>query len=584
MRKSLLLSIAALSLVAASCGGGSGKTDSTTGGETSIAGGSTESSTAESSTAESSVAESSVAEPGGTGTAPATEASGGTSAGPKKLTDGRVLAAGNPPHLDPAQNFTLEGAELEGVLWDGLAAFDWADPKNAKLVPAAAESWTGNADSTEFVFKVRKHNFSNGNPVLPSSFAYAWNRASDPKLAATYAYLFFNVVGGKERVEGKAPNITGIVADDAAMTLTVKLVRPFADFPTITTHNVFFPVDEVTVSKVADQSKYEQQVMIGNGPFVMAGAYVPDKGLTVTKNPTYWGTPAGLDEIKFVVSKEIDTAYSSFEAGQVDTSAIPSGKFKSATGKYPFVQAPAFTVDYYVFNAEDPVVGGEKNEKLRQAISLAIDTTVLADAVCQGSCIPAKSITPTGIPGQSNLCTICNRDVEKSKKLLEEWKAAGNTLTPIEISFNSGAGHEDTINLVQAQLQEVGIEVKQAPISSDTYFQTMGKTPAQFFRLGWAADYPLQDNFLYDLFASDSANNYGRFKSKEFDDLITKARGTSDAVARAAIYNEAEALVVNTGNAIPFNWGNGGFVFAKNVQNAKRFPNGFANYREMTVG
>jgi oligopeptide transport system substrate-binding protein len=574
MRKGLLLSIAALSLVTASCGGSSSTSDTTAvGGETTA--GFTETSVAAGGSETSLAADAS--------TPPVSEVAA-PSGDPKVLKDGRVLASGNPPHIDPAQNFTLEGAELEGVLWDGLAAFDWTDPKNAKLVPAAAESWTGNADSTEFVFQIRKHNFSNGNPVLPSSFAYAWNRASDPKLAATYSYLFFNVTGGKERVEGKADTISGVTADDAAMTLTVKLARPFADFPTMTTHNVFFPVDEPTVSKVADQTKYEQEVMIGNGPFLMAGPYVPDKGLTVKKNPTYWGTPAGLDEINFVVSKEIDTAYSSFEAGQVDTSAIPSGKFKTATGKYAFVQAPAFTVDYYVFNAEDPVVGGEKNEKLRQAISLAIDTTVLADAVCQGSCIPAKAITPTGIPGQTNLCTICDRDLEASKKLLEEWKAAGNTLTPIEISFNSGAGHEDTINLVQAQLQEVGIEVKQAPISSDTYFQTMGKTPAQFFRLGWAADYPLQDNFLYDLFASDSANNYGRFKSQQFDDLIAKARATSDAAARSALYNEAEALVVNTGNAIPFNWGNGGFVFAKNVKNAKRFPSGFANYREMTLG
>lgn len=516
-------------------------------------------------------------------TTPASTAAAASGA-PKILVDGRNLAVGNPPHIDPALNFTLEGAEINNLLYDGLTGFDWTDPKNPKLTPMAAESWTSNSDATEFVFTVRKHNFSNGNPVLPSSFVYAWNRASDPALAGTYSYLFFNLAGGQERVEGKAPSISGLAADDASMKLTVKLARPFADFPTVATHNVFFPMDETTTSKVADQTKYEQGVMVGNGPFVMAAPIETDKGVTLKKNSTYWGAPAQLDELKFVVSKDLDTAYSGYEAGQFDTSAIPSGKWKSATGKHPFVQAPAQTIDYYVFNAEDPMVGGAKNEKLRQAISFAIDRKTITDAVCQGSCIPADSLVPPGIAGQTSVCTICTYDVAKAKKLLEEWKAEGNTLSPIELSFNAGGGHEDLINLMQAQLQEVGIEVKQAPLSSDTYFQTMAKTPAPFFRLGWAADYPLYDNFTYDLLASDSANNYGRFKSTEFDDLIKAARASSDDAARAKSYQDAESLAVNSGYALPIYWGNGGFVFSDKVKNAARYPNGFANYREMTVG
>jgi oligopeptide transport system substrate-binding protein len=514
----------------------------------------------------------------------ATDSTVAASSGPKKLVDGRNLASGNPPHIDPGLNYTLEGAEINNLVWDGLTGFDWSNPDSATLTPLAAEKWEGNADATEFTFTIRKHNFSNGNPVLPSSFAYAWNRASDPKLAATYSYLFFNIAGGKERVEGKAETISGVVADDAAMTLKVTLARPFADFPTMVTHNIFFPLDELTVSKVADQSKYEQGVMIGNGPFVMQSALELDKGLTLAKNSTYWGTPANLDELQFVVSKDLDSAYAAFEAGQLDTSGVPSGKWRTATGKHKFTQSPAHTVDYYVFNAEDPIVGGDKNAKLRQAFSLALDRAAIVEAVCQGSCTVADSVVPKGIAGRTSICDICERDVDRAKKLLEEWQAEGNTLSPIEIAFNSGAGHEDTINLMQAQLAEIGIEVKQNPISSDTYFGDMQKAPAQFFRLGWAADYPLYDNFTYDLFASDSANNFGRLKSKEFDDLVAKARASADANERAASYQAAEKIVVNGGYAVPLSFGAGGYVFSDKVKDAERYPNAFANYRAMTVG
>jgi oligopeptide transport system substrate-binding protein len=523
-----------------------------------------------------------------------------TSAGGEKvLKDGYVLAIGNPPHFDPALNFTVEGATIITQVWDGLTEFDFSDPKKPILKPNAAEKYEANADASEFTFTLRKDaKFSNGNAVLPSSFAYAWNRASDPKMAATYAYLFYFIKGGKDRVDGKSPNIAGVVADDAALTLKVTLDKPYADFPAIITHNVFFPLDEKTVSKLPDQTKYEQGVMIGNGPFKMAGPYEKDRGISLVQNENYAGGVVGaengklnpkkpnLTRIDFVVSKDLDTAYQAFESGQSDMGGIPSGKFKEATAKYPFFQQSAFTIDYYVFNFDDPIVGGTKNEKLRQAMSLAIDRQAIVDATCQGSCILATSIVPPGIPGHlDGLCEICGRDMAKAKKLFDEWKSAGGTLSaPIDLAFNSGAGSEDVVNIMQANLAELGIDVKQRGISSDTYFQDMAKQPAQFFRLGWAADYPLYYNFAGDLFSTGSANNYSKINLPEFDAALAKARATPDEAGRLKTYQAAERLVVNTGYALPIQWGNGGFVHSKRVKGAVRYPSLMVNYDLMDIG
>ncbi len=519
--------------------------------------------------------------------------------GEKVLKDGYVLGAGNPPHFDPALNFTVEGAQIITQVWDGLTEFDFTDPKNPELKPQVAESWTPNADASEFVFKIRKDQvFSNGNPVLPSSFAYGWNRAADPNMAATYAYLFYFIKGGKDVVEKKAKTIAGVVADDQAMTLTVTLDKPYADFPAVVTHNIFWPIDEKTVKDLKDQSAYERGVMIGNGPFKMAGAYEKDKGVTLVPNETYTGTVVGaksgelnlakpkLTKLQFVTSKDLDTAYQTFEAGQVDSAGFPSGKFKEAIAKYPHYTSGAFSLDYYVFRADDPVVGGPKNEKLRQAISMAIDRQAIADAVCQGSCLAADSLVPPGIPGHlDGLCTICKHDVAKAKALLDEWKKDGGTLNgPITLAFNAGAGHEDTINIMQANLAEIGIDVTQKPISSDTYFQDMAKDPAQFFRLGWGADYPLYDNFTGDLFAAGSSNNYNKYNDPKFDAALAKARATSDPVARAAAYQDAERLVVNQGYGLPLTWGNGGLVFSKKVKGLVRYPSLMVNYDFVDIG
>jgi oligopeptide transport system substrate-binding protein len=528
-----------------------------------------------------------------------TEKSAAPAGGEKVLRDGYVLGIGNPPHFDPALNFTVEGAQIITQIWDSMTEFDFSDPKNPVLKPQVAESWTANADASEFVFKVRAGMvFSNGNPVLPSSFAFAWNRAADKTLAATYAYLFYFIKGGKDVVEGKAKTIAGVVADDKALTLTVTLDKPYADFPAVLSHNVFWPLDEPTVKAVKDQSAYERGVMIGNGPFKMVGPYVKDKGVSLVPNEKYAGTVVGatdgklnlvkpkLTRIDFVASKDLDTSYQTFEAGQIDTAGFPSGKYKEAIAKYPNYVASSFNLDYYVFRYDDPVVGGPKNEKLRQAISMAIDRQARADAVCEGSCVVADSLVPPGIPGHlDGLCTICKHDVAKAKALMAEWKAAGGTLSgPITLAFNAGAGHEDTINIIQANLAEIGVEIKQKPISSETYFQDMGKDPAQFFRLGWGADYPLYDNFTGDLLATGSSNNYSKYSDPAFDAGLDKARSLTDPVARAAAYQEIEKLAVNQGYALPLSWGNGGLVFTKKVQGLVRYPSLMVNYDFVDIG
>ncbi len=598
LKRSLAAVVLGVALTASACGTSSAPTDTGTPTESAPAGGD---STPAESTADTTPAESTPGDTaaGGSDTGATTVAEAPAAGGEKVLRDGYVLGTGNPPHLDPALNFTVESAQIISQVWDSLTEFDFTDPKKPVLKPQVAESWKPNSDASQFVFTIRKDQvFSNGNPVLPSSFAYGWNRAAQKDMAATYAYLFFFIKGGKDVVEGKAKTITGVVADDAAMTLTVDLEKPYADFAAVVTHNIFWPIDEKTVASLPDQSRYEQGIMIGNGPFKMATAFEKDKGLTLVPNEKYTGTVVGaesgqlnlakpkLTKLEFVVSKDLDTAYQAFESGQVDSSAFPSGKFKEAIAKHNNYVSPAFNLDYYVFRADDPIVGGKKNEKLRQAISMAIDRTAIADAVCQGSCIPADSVVPPGIPGHlPGLCTICKRDVEAAKKLIEEWKADGGVLDgPITLAFNSGAGHEDTINLMQAQLAEIGVDIKQQPISSDTYFQDMGKDPAQFFRLGWGADYPLYDNFTGDLFAASSSNNYSKINDPEFEKLLDLARSTTDEAGRLKAYQDAERLIVNTGYALPTSWGNGGLVFSKKVKGLVRYPSLMVNYDFVDIG
>ena len=67
----------------------------------------------------------------------------------------------------------------------------------------------------------------------------------------------------------------------------------------------------------------------------------------------------------------------------------------------------------------------------------------------------------------------------------------------------------------------------------------------QFGRLGWIADYPIMDNFLYPLFDSDSlgGDNKSGYNNPEFDAKVNEARATVDDKERIAKMQEADAMV-----------------------------------------
>src|SRR3546814_16952127 len=83
---------------------------------------------------------------------------------------------------------------------------------------------------------------------------------------------------------------------------------------------------------------------------------------------------------------------------------------------------------HFVFNDRNPLVGGEENLALRQAISLSIDREDINTSVYNGSRTTSTGIVPEGIPGWTEgICEFCAYDLDAAKAKYQEWVEAGNT-------------------------------------------------------------------------------------------------------------------------------------------------------------
>ena len=498
------------------------------------------------------------------------------------------FSAGEPDHIDPGLTSTLTGAQVAILMYDGLTDTD----ASGTLVPASASKWTTIDSGKTWVFTVKKGlKFSNGEPVLPSSFKRGWERAVAPATASEVAY-HFDLVQGKKAVDDKtATTLSGVVADDKAMTITVTLTIPFSGFPAVASHPVYSPIPK-SMATAGLKVEEEGTKLIGNGPYMLKEQISKTAGGSVklVRNPKYASKKGTLAEIDFLISKDGTAAYQAFQSGQGLDSTVPAGQFKAAAAQYGDQGlGPVIGLDYWGFNWNDPVVGGPKNVLLRKAIIKAADRSQVSELIYQGQRKPIDQMVPPGIPNRvTGVGFGTGRDLAGAKADFAAWQAAGNKLdAPLRLSYNEGAVWDKVANIFVANLKEVGIDAKLDPFPADgTYFTKMRKGDGQIIRAGWFADYVLYDNFLYPLLhsASIGGDNLESYSNPKFDQLVNQARGTADSKASAALYAQAEKIAVQDDAVVmPITVRASNFVFSPKVQNLKITPLGFILYQNITL-
>ena len=454
-------------------------------------------------------------------------------------------AAGEPDHIDPALTSTLAGASVATMLYDGLT--DTA--VDGSLQPEVASKWKTPDSGLTWIFTIKSGlKFSNGEDVLPSSFVTGWKRSMDPKMASEVSYHGDFIAGMNAYSTGKGPwPAASVVADDKAMTLTVKMQDPTPDWPSIVGHSVFSPMPKAMAT--ADGKVEENGTkLIGNGPYMLAEAITKRAGGTITlvPNPKYAGS-VSLSKITFKISSDTNAAYNAFASGQCDNGPIPAGRYTELLTKWGKGGLKStLGTDYWGFNWEDPIVGGTKNTLLRSAIAKAIDKQQISDVIYQGVRKPATGLLPPGLPGYKPGQGLTEtRDLAGAKKDLAKFVAAGGKIptTPIRLSYNDGAGWDKVASIIIQNLAEIGVPAKLDPFPADgTYFSKMRKGQGQIIRAGWFADYPIADNFLYPLLDSKSidGDNLERYNSPAFDSLVAAARACFGKVCANGKYQQAE--------------------------------------------
>lgn len=470
-----------------------------------------------------------------------------------------VQVGPDPETIDPALNSAVDGANMIITAFEGLLSTD----KDGKIIPGQAESYDTSEDGLTWTFHLRDGlKWSDGSDLTANDFVYSWKRMCDPATAAPYAETVLGMVKGYEKaIDGDIDSLGVSAPDDK--TFVVELSSPCTFFDSLAAFPSLYPVQEKTVSANPESWATAPETYISNGAFKIT-EWVPGSHIIMSKNENYWNaSEVKLGSIKFALMEDSNAAYSAYSNGELLlVKDVPTEEIPSLQGRDDFKVEPIIGTYYLSLNLNKKPFD---DQKVRQALSLAIDRDYVANTLMQGTYSPAYNfigpgwIDTDGVTefqanangGKSYISEDHEANLAEAKKLLEEaGYPNGKGLPALTYSTNDSGYHKTVAEYLQQAWKELGITLNVDIVEWSSFTPQRRNGDYEAARNGWVGDYTDPSNML-DLLFSTNGNNDGKFNNKDYDEQMTISRTTTDAKERSTALHKAEDILMEQAACIP---------------------------------
>lgn len=302
-----------------------------------------------------------------------------------------VAVAQSVDSLSPFLAQRLLSTSIHRLMYDYLTNYD---AKDSHTIPALATKWEASADKLTWTYTIRDDSkWSDGKKATAEDAAWTFNKMMTDEGAATSNGSF---VGNFKTVTAPSPDKLVIELKQPQATMTA------LDVPIVPKH---------VWEKVGDFSKFNNDTkfpIVGNGPFILTD-YKVDSYVKLKANKDFWRGAPKFDELVFRYYKDQDAAVAALRKGEVSfvagsPSLTPAQadslktadniKVNDAPGRrfYALATNPgAQTKDGKKFGDGHPAL---LDQKVRQALFMAVDRTTIIDKVFQGHAIEGEGYIP----------------------------------------------------------------------------------------------------------------------------------------------------------------------------------------------
>jgi ABC-type transport system substrate-binding protein len=316
---------------------------------------------------------------------------------------------------------------------------------------------------------------------------------------------------------------------------------------------------------------------VGTGPYKLKEWRKGDQ-MILEANPDYWGEKPAAQTVVFRWSSEAAQRLLELQSGNVNGIDNPGpDDFATIEGDENLQLQPRGPVNIFYVGMNNTYPPFD-NEKVRQALAMAIDRKRIVDNFYPEGSILATQFMPPSIFGYTEGLDWYAVDPAKAKEMLTEagvYDADGKW--KIKLFYRDvvrgylpepGVVAQD----IQAQLAEIGVDLEIVVMESGAYLDAADAGELNGLHLlGWGADYPDATNFVDYHFGAGSSKQFGA-KWEDITTRLAKAAAAGDADERLKIYAEANELIKQHAPMIPVAHGASATAWAAACKGAHASP------------
>ena len=512
--------------------------------------------------------------------------------------------------FDPAKVSDLYSRNITAHIFEGLYAYDQL-ARPPKMIPQIATAMPEIADDFKtWTIHIKPGIFFADDPafhgkkreLVAQDFVYSIKRMADPEVASpTWDEMQEqDVIGLNEyrnalRKSGQPFDYDKPIAGLRALdryTLQLRLSKSRPRLLEVLAQGDLYGAMAREVVEAYPGKSMEHPV--GTGPFVLK-EWRRSSLIVLEKNPGYReryydAQPAAddaegqavlaklrgrrlpmIDRVEVSIIEESQPRWLSFLGGEFDllervpeafiNQAMPIGHLAPNLAKEGMqaYRVLAADIGYWVFNMEDPVVGGYTPDKiaLRRAIGLASDVQREIRLARRGQGIPAQSMyMPHGSGYDPDFKSeMSDYDPARANALLDlfgykdvngdGWREMPDGSPLVLDSLTTPDASQRQIDEIwQKSLAKVGIQVRFASAKWPENFKALRAGKFQVWSLANSASMPDAQDSLTSLHSGHiGTQNFARFRNDAADKLYAQAGSMPDGPERAALFRESKRIV-----------------------------------------
>lgn len=464
--------------------------------------------------------------------------------------------------LDPHRARTFVGRIVFTSLCDKL--FDINE--KLEIQPQLAQEWKWSDDGKVLHVKLRNNGkFHDGSPI----------KAADVKANLERAKTLPESLRKSEVASIEAID----VVDDT--NLDIKLSKP----------------DASLLSQLADRAgmimspKAFENGDFGQNP-VCSGPYkfvsrVQNDRIVLEKFPEYWDAANyHFDKVTFLPIQDTTVRFANLRSGALDlieriaSSDIEAAKADSSLAFYPVTGTGYQALTFNMTKGDKETFPAGHDKRIRQAFELSIDRNAINEVVGQGVFQPAYQPFPPSSFAYDKKFETTTRDVEKAKKLLAE---AGQERVKFEIAYGNNSTSQQVYELIQAMAAEAGFDISLRPTEFAALQSALKEKSYEVGQSGWSGRADPDGNIHQFDTCKGNLNDAG-YCNEKVDELLNKARSTTDPSARKAIYDEAQAILQEDLPIVYLYYQPWPFAARADLKGFVAYPDGMVRLKGVSLG